>query len=338
MSRHTTATTKIRVRPRVTDSNLSARRQVITKMSPEQKAASRLEAKLLERKTKVKQARPDTGTLSIVGVKPRSKVEYIAVEELPNIGVDYSYQRPEDKVLCNAIAASLIAGDFSPAPIHVAIRPDGSKWVVDGQQRLVGHFLAEKPCAALFYDVPSIDLERRMFTKLNTIHRVGASYRIRGWPGPTGDLIRWANENPKSPAYERVTFSPNSSVPAPCLVAGLLALFTGNPMRGSTEDTLRTLDRALVGVSKLDRETRTAGLLRLAHEVFGQQRWRPGPMMALAMAARTRWERHPSCPVPNGRVMQHLRVVNWQLLFPSAARSWIRPAAMEVERRWKEGH
>jgi hypothetical protein len=312
-------------------------RDAKAKLTPEERAARKAAGKLGERITKAKVAHADiANTLSLKGVKVRSEVAMLTVEELGQLKIDHDYQRPEDARLVNSILAALESGSPSPSPIHVAIRPNGDRYVVDGQQRWAAHFLAERPCPAILYEVPTIDLERKMFTVLNTVHRVGASYRIRAWPGPAGKLIRWINEYPNSPLVGQVSFSPNSTFASTTILRGLLSLFGGTSSSNATEEMLRALDRLVTAMPRPDLETRTMQYLRLAKEVFQQRRWRPGALAALALVARERWAHRISCPIPNGRSMRNLQVLNWEQLLPTGGMQWVRGAALEVGRRWKE--
>src|SRR5207247_7921151 len=77
-------------------------------------------------------------------------------------------------------------GGVIPEPILVSERPDGSRYVVDGQQRWLAHFDAQKPIKAIVIKVPSVAVEAKLFQVANNATRLSAAHVIRSWPGPAG--------------------------------------------------------------------------------------------------------------------------------------------------------
>ena len=81
----------------------------------------------------------------------------IAVSKLESLGIDLRYQRGEVRRLVYALAQVLADGGQQLDPIAVAVRPDGSRWIVDGQQRWRAHRIAGLPIKARLYRVDSFD-------------------------------------------------------------------------------------------------------------------------------------------------------------------------------------
>ena len=307
------------------------------RMTEHQLAVSRMDAKRKERITKVKAKNPNP-ILVGRGLKRATEVTVIPASELDTLHIDPQYQRAENRDLVNQLLAVLEAGGMVPDPITIAVRPDKSRYIVDGQQRWAAHYLAMKPIAAVLYFVDSIEEERRLFSVLNTYRRPSPAVRMRAWTGPSAELVQFIVGSPASPLLGELSFATSggaSKHTAPTVLRGVGAAL-GMAMRGgsqsATEDFMRGLDRVYVADKK--RAIRvTLAFLSLAKQIFQTGRWQSTPVLALGMAAAERWE-NGTCAPPSKAALYNLRRLNWTN--PSAAEQgrWLPVLKADVLRRW----
>lgn len=308
------------------------------RMTLEQVAVSRLAAKRKERVTKVRQQNPNP-TLVGKGLRRATEVTIIPASDLDTLKIDSKYQRPENRELVNQLLAVLEAGGMIPDPITVAVRPDKSRFIVDGQQRWAAHYLALKPIAAVLYYVDTIDEERRLFSVLNTYRRPSPSIRMRAWTGASARLIQWVTESPGSPLLGEVSFSSGvggqTRHAAPTVLRGIGAAL-GVTMRSgassATEEYMRALDRVYVADEK--RAIRVAqAFLSLAKRVFEGGRWQSTPILALGGACAIRWE-NGVCAPPSKKALYNLRRMNWTNPPISERNRWLPVLQADVLKRW----
>lgn len=308
------------------------------RMTEDQLAISRLAAKRKERITKVKAKNPNPIVVGR-GIRRATEVTVIPASELDTLKVDPQYQRPENRELVNQLLAVLEAGGMVPDPITIAVRPDKSRWIVDGQQRWAAHYLAMKPVAAVLYFVDTIDEERRLFSVLNTYRRPAPGIRMRAWTGASSELIRFIAGSPASPLIGELSFSTSGGGTkhnAPTVLRGVgaaLGLASGSGNSSVTEDFMRQLDRAYLADTK--RAVRVAqAFLSLAKLIFQTGRWQNMPMLALGSACAVRWENGSACTPPSKAALYNLRRLNW--MNPSATERgrWLPVLKADVLRRW----
>jgi hypothetical protein len=94
-------------------------------------------------------------TIVIRGVKVGDRVN-IPYDKLDELNVDPRYQRSEQVGMVNQIVRALLAGGQISDAIHVAVRNDGSKWIVDGRQRWERRFWPKRrSCLRNFTTCPT---------------------------------------------------------------------------------------------------------------------------------------------------------------------------------------
>lgn len=304
------------------------------KMTQEQKAVAKLAA---DRKGRVTLVKARNLNPIVVGGKTRraTEVAMIPAGELDTLKIDQTYQRPENRELVNQLLAVLEAGGIVPDPITVAVRPDKSRYIVDGQQRWAAHYLANKPLAAVLYYVDTLDEERRLFSVLNTYRRPSPSIRMRAWTGPSAELVAWIVGNPSSPIYGEMAFTQGGSrYNAPTILRGVgaaLGVAPGGGTAGSTEEFMRSLDRAYASDRK--RAIRlTQAYLSLMKGIFPTKVLHT-PVLALGMGAHERWS-NGDCKTPSKAALYSLRRLNWTNPPAQDRHKWLPLLKSEVLRRW----
>ena len=116
----------------------------------------------------------------------------IRVFNPPNYGhmnVDERYQRTRVTPVVNELTHVLKGGGVVPDPIHVAERPDGTLWILDGQQRYWAHSDCHLPLRAYVHSVATLEQEKAMFLILNNRMKVRGDVTVKSWPGISGPLI-----------------------------------------------------------------------------------------------------------------------------------------------------
>lgn len=74
--------------------------------------------------------------------------------QMRKLNVDQAYQRIEERFLVNDIIQAIREGGAIVMEAVVAERPDGSQWIVDGQQRWWAASRAKAPLPVCVYQVP----------------------------------------------------------------------------------------------------------------------------------------------------------------------------------------
>lgn len=282
--------------------------------------------------------------ITTVKLKQPPQLVMVAVNQLDQLKIDHTYQRPENRLMVNQLVAVLEAGGKIADPVTVAVRPDGTKWIVDGQQRWAAHYLSEKPLPALLYHVEAVDDEKRLFSILNTNVRPHPNVRIRAWTGPSADLLTYLQESPESPVRQGIGFGAGGGYifPASVLVNGLIALFVGsagNQGSGSAEGLMRTLDVQVRDIGpKIARKLAQFYTL-LCKQVFGDTRILRLNAVALALAAHQRWMKArrdgETPPMPDKGGLHRLKIMNWENWAPDQRRQWLPLLRDEILKRWK---
>jgi hypothetical protein len=276
----------------------------------------------------------------VTGVKFAATVTVIPPAEFGKLNIDRDrYQRGEVHRDVNTLITVLKQGGQIPAPIDVSERPDGSWWIVDGQQRFLAHDAAKMPIKAHIHMVESQEAEEKLFIVLNSRRGLSPRTVIRGWPGLFGTFIRRMNTDEKSPLRGLIDLSVggNSHMPLDpaTLLNGVIIVVTG---------TMPTGDTIMSKLPRADAALRLAGGIAWAEAfcalcavVFGA---RPGarrarvlPVMALAKVAHRKYMAAGRPVFP--RSAARLQAVNWETLVPSHARQYLPLIEDRIERVWR---
>jgi hypothetical protein len=284
------------------------------------------------------QARSLVAPTMVRGVILAARVTVIDPKDFGRLGVDERYQRLRITNQINMLVKVLRGGGQVADPIDVAERPDGSWWIVDGQQRFWAHDECQAPLRANIHKVKDLASETALFLALNARRKVSARVTIKGWQGPTGDFVRWCNESDQSPIRGLVDFGNNSKLPidATTLVKGALAVNTGLLANGDMGT--RVLPRADVALAVTGARAWAEEYVRLLAAVFDTNtnagKVRILPALALARVAHRKYSAAGRPVFP--KTCSLLRRCNWDTIVPTHASRFLPMLEGEVEKRWKE--
>lgn len=257
------------------------------------------------------------------------------------LGIDERYQRVRLTEMVNSIIHALRAGGSVPDPVTVAIRPDDTWWLVDGQQRFYAHLECDVPMLTAFYEVSDFEAERALFIALNRKIAVNANTMVKSWPGPTAAMVREANDKEGGPLYARVNLGnlAQRTFDASVVAKGVLVVATGIMPSGPIE---RILTRSDAGLKTNQSATeRAEAFLKLIGAIWSDEKLRTGnrvrllPMIALGLVAYRRWT-GKSPTQPNGASLRRLKIANWDTVATVHARRFLPVFERFIESRWKE--
>lgn len=262
----------------------------------------------------------------------------ISTAQFKRLSVDESYQRVRVNEMVNSIIHALTSGGQVPDPVAVAVRPDDTWWLVDGQQRFYAHLETDTPMLANFYEVEDIDAERSLFIALNRRASIRPHVTVKSWAGVSAQLIREANEDEESPLKDKINFGSNASrvLDASVLAKGLLTATTNLWSQGQIERVLSRADSALKDNEAAMARAKT--YLKLVGQVWGRDertgRKRLLPVLALAMVAYRRWTAKGYATLPSTAVLNKLRRANWESVSTTHSVQYLPLYERFVETRW----
>lgn len=273
----------------------------------------------------------------VTGVQVATEISVIQPKDFDQLNVDEQYQRLRIGEEVNALIGVIRAGGAIPDPIDISERPDGSRWIVDGQQRFWAHQETQMPLRAHIHKVESIAAEVNLFIALNSRRRLSSKAVVKGWPGPTGTFLRRINTSDKSPLKGMIDFTNNTKLPLDSItvVKGVLAATTGTFPQGDTATSL--LPRVDSALTAPGRMAWAEAFVQLLAAVFGgkpnQGRVRVLPVIALGRVAFRKYGQagRPIFPTSCAR----MRSVNWDTLVPTHARQYLPLIEEKIERLWK---
>ena len=247
------------------------------------------------------------------------------------LNVDPSYQRGET-VMVNQIVRAIQAGGSILDPVTLCERKGGDElWIVDGFQRVCAFQQTKTPFKAMVHRSDSAESEHQFFIALNAKRAVSANVIVKAWTGPSGSVLRRANESLEHPLSGRINFAQGSNsnrISASSIVGGML-LATGSGSRGRIEVMLSRLDMAM---SKSLVRARVEHYLRLVG-MISERVCQPALVLrALGDVAAERWER--DVVMPNRKVIERLANKNWEGSVILSAKYY--PILLETVRKvWK---
>lgn len=266
----------------------------------------------------------------------RPEYRLLSYEEAGALLVDERYQRLRVTTMVNDLIHVLSEGGAVLDPITVAQRPDGCRYILDGQQRFWAHSELKRQLPAMIYKVPGgaegLEVERRAFQVLNTRKAILGDHYVKAWHGPVGEMIRRAESKPDSPLYCRVNFSGTTkrSFGAGVLVRALVAVMGGRAI-GAMSRALQVADAIL---AKPGNEARALAMLALVASVFPAGiRMNYCAALALGEAARARWDAAGRPTLPGEAALKALRRINWLTVAPSTSTKFMPLVRAEIDRR-----
>jgi hypothetical protein len=304
-------------------------------LNPEQKAER-------ARKERLTKARKYIGANLVLRDVTIGEVVTIAAKDLRTLDVDQSYQRMEMANWVGKLIAVLEAGGQFPDPITVAVRPDGSRWIVDGQQRWWAHWNCEKPIRAQLIKCHTVEAERTLFNVLNSKIALNPNVRVHSWPGPGGELIRQLDTDSISAIKGEIDWSTASGrrgrFGANIFAKSVVVVLSGAlPRQSKPEDFMPVLDNYV-----RENNTRAVYAARGFAQVWQgvvQDSLQPMPrahVFALALACTQRWIGKKTIPEPTKGDLARLRQMNWFGYAPDGKRQFIPLLRDEILKRWRD--
>ncbi|KKL09037.1 hypothetical protein LCGC14_2569860, partial [marine sediment metagenome] len=161
-----------------------------------------------------------------------------------------SYQRGEQAAEVLEIAAKLDAKNGYLPTIKVSERPDGSRWVVDGQQRCYAAEVVGRGVRAEIWRILSnmdpIEVERRWFAVENASVTISPIQNVIGHPGAARTvLVEWLRNDPKSALRNRIQESNSCRFPLLYVMKYLYISYTGILRMPRAQIFMSRFDKAL---------------------------------------------------------------------------------------------
>lgn len=266
----------------------------------------------------------------------KGSYEVLPVRDLDGLQIDERYQRCRVTDWVNTLTHVLLSGGNIPAPGVLSQRPDGSRWIVDGQQRYWASIEAKKPMPFIVYKLGPdfLEIEQKLFAVLNDHRAVKSDFQVRAWTGEIGEIVRKFEEVEDSPLHRKINLGNTTGRPVyastlvKCAVWCLNGHGSGNIQNWmSTADALLKRPGAKVKVEALF--TLLANVLvigssgRMYHHVA----------RGFALAAHDLWSEKVESP--GARSLNALRRTNWERMVPSAESKYVPVLVSEIKKRWR---
>jgi hypothetical protein len=267
----------------------------------------------------------------------------IEVDELADLMIDYSYQRAKLTKKVGELVQVLKSGGTIPDPISVAVRPDGKKYIVDGQQRFWAALEAERPLKAKLYHVKSHDAELKLFEALNNVTSLTAAVVINAWTGPAREALTLLDQSPESKLRGLLNWKGRSQTTfnVGMVTRACGVLLSGGMGPGNIVETLKAFDaywarnprwgkRAVLSYSTV---------LSAVFPDVSAAACRLIPALALSRTCHLRWEKlyeglRETWPMPSPQQYDKLRLLDWLKLAPTSNSVWLAQTQDAVENVW----
>ena len=259
----------------------------------------------------------------------------IAVSALESLGIDPRYQGSETRRWVYQLAEVLANGGQQIERIVIAIRPDESRWIVDGQQRWRAHMLAGVPIKARTYHVATFEAEQKLFLLLNDRKAKPATTKVMAHPGEGALLIQHLNTSDQSALRGDISTEAGvrAKCPASTVARWLVALFTG--LRPSSVHDIMSVLNEAIETDKASTYKRAEMLAVILAKVFHGSKIPSLAPRAIALVCRGRWDGATvtdAFAMPNARQTGKLQRVNWTEYGNSNSRLPI--LLLETEQAW----
>lgn len=267
------------------------------------------------------------------------KLTVLQPRDFARLGVDERYQRVKITAQINNLIHVIRAGGTIPDPVTIARRPDGSLWIVDGQQRFWAHSDTDTPMRAMIYDVPDFETERLFFIAFNLQAKINPNHTVRAWDGEGAEFIRAMADKPGSPLNGRIHFSAGSPRP---IAAGILAralcrlLSDPTSIASAHKEMKRVLSHLDTWIKRPGARDRAYAYCVLLAEVFLNDKTelvRRLPAEAFAAVAAEKWKVNIVMPTP--MAMGAFKRANWERMAPGHSVTYLPVYESEIRKRWR---
>lgn len=251
------------------------------------------------------------------------------------LNVDEAYQRVRMTSWVNDLIQAVKSGGSIPDPIAVAERPDGSLWIVDGQQRFWAASECGIPLEATIYKVPDprtddYATERRLFYVLNRAKALTSNKKVGAWSGQVTTILRRVEASGAYPHKIGYEWASQSAYGAPVLVRGVVALLSPGPSPAfdDIDSVLRTSETLLAA---REAPARAQAFLLIVPRVFKD----PKTAKFLSVIALARVVRQAGFAPPTAQACARLSRVNVHALtLGSYAKRFLPMVIAAYERHW----
>jgi hypothetical protein len=263
----------------------------------------------------------------------------IPANKLNTLGIDERYQRSEIRGWVNEMISVIQNGGVIPEAILVAVRSDGTRWIVDGQQRYWAHWHCGAPIRARLYDVVDLETEKALFHIANRTKHVNANTRVKGWPGPAGGLLLWMNSHHESALRNRISFDYGGRFPASTIARCMASVLIGPTTMSRMDDVLSRLDTAITkNLSWAEKAGKMFAVVLT--KTFPNERAPSLPSRALALVCYDRWKDlriSDAWPTPSKHQTKRLVQIKWSEYAPDNKMRWLPLLKVAISKRWVNG-
>lgn len=274
---------------------------------------------------------------------PRDKVistrlVWIPANELDTLKIDVKrYQRTEKNAKVREIIGAILAGGYI-SPIEVTEYKDGTREVTDGGQRLMAHKHTSSRIQALVIRITDRSIDPNMFLAGNNSQGIWPGTKVKAWPHPGGELIRWFNNNKRSAFFGEVEFDKSGRVMATTLAKSLLAALSGNHGGSRVYNVMEKLDGYVDRMPA--RSIKTAEMLAVVLErsFDGDNHIAPSvAAVGYGLVCHEYWKDLAvanAWPTPSNRQYASLRRIGWDAVCPKRHERMALLAADEIKKKW----
>jgi hypothetical protein len=267
--------------------------------------------------------------------------DVVEPDNLLDLKIDESYQRAKVTSEVNELISVLEAGGMFPQTAAIAIRPDGSRYIADGQQKWWACVAAVKPLRVSLFEVANYDAEKKLFDVLNNRRQLNGATRVNAWHGEAAKVIQLLESSPDSAIRNNIHMGPSKSkhgYPNTLVLRGLVALTHGYAT-GPVRDSLVNYDAAY----KRNPRWSTRAALDFSKILAGvfpprdTSAFTYGAAIVMGKTCRSRWEgllHTVSWPHPSAAQMEDMSHVPWREIMPTGSSVWHARGVEVVESIW----
>lgn len=269
------------------------------------RSVKRTESRAVERASEF---RAGYKPVAVTGIS-EGRLVTIQPEMFSRLDVDPAYQRGETMMVLQIVRA-IQAGGVILDPVTLCKRKGSDTlWIIDGHQRVCAFQQLGKPFNAMLHESESAESEHLFFLAMNSKRAINANVIVKAWTGPSGTVMRKANESLAHPLYNRLNFSQSNSE------SKLSASSVANAMRyvvgvgasaGRMEVVLSRIDLAM---SKRATYAYAEAFLRLLGEVCPTGSLPVLVMRAISIVAHEYWK--DGIVMPKPAVFKRLGEKKW---------------------------
>jgi hypothetical protein len=275
--------------------------------------------------------------LIVEGIEGPLETRMLTPAEFHKITVDQvTYQRFRTSIVTEIMYALKSKGTILD-PLSIAVRADGSWWLVDGLQRYIAASECDASVPVVFYKSTGARAEAMLFQLLNSRVAVTADAIVKSHQGPGAEMLRETARDPGAALGGIVYFGGTGRTrrhfSAYIVLRGMLACATGTLATGKVQHVCARLDYALRAEPAA--RIRCEGILRLLPVIFpGDHPAKILPITALGRVAFQHWRL--KVRGPSARSIRSIAGINWESLARTRSVAWLPTVEAAIEKRWRD--